>query len=110
MKVRDGGKELLAVIVGSPNVNPGYKLVGNVKYPGIADDYARAFAIWKELNADIFLGAHGNYYGMFEKYEKLKTNAAGAGNPFIDPQGYRAYIEDRERAFRAELAKQGAGK
>ena len=104
MKVRDQGKELLAVIVGSPNVNPGYQLVNNAKYPAIADDYAKSFQIWKSLEADIFLGAHGNYYGMLEKVEKLKKG--GAGNPFIDPDGYRSYIAEREQAYLATLAKQ----
>ena len=110
MKVRDQGKELLAVVVGSPNVNPGYQLVGNLKYPAIAEDYARSFRIWHELKADIFLGAHGAYYDMLAKYEKMKKG--GAGNPFIDPDGYRAYIADREKAYLETLAKQkmGAGK
>ena len=60
--------------------------------------------IWKELKADIFLGAHGNYYGMLEKYEKLKKG--GAGNPFVDPEGYRAYIAEREQAYLQTLAQQ----
>ncbi len=33
MQVRDGARTLNAVIVGSPNVNPGYILVGNKTYP-----------------------------------------------------------------------------
>src|ERR1019366_6858008 len=37
--VPDGGRTLNAVIVGSPNVNPGTILVGNKNYPRIADDY-----------------------------------------------------------------------
>jgi metallo-beta-lactamase class B len=31
---------------------------------------------------------------------------AGAANPFVDPEGYRSYVAEREQAFRAELAKQ----
>lgn len=103
-KVRDQGRELLAVIVGSPNVNPGYQLVNNSKYPSIAEDYARSFQIWKSLRADIFLGAHGNYYGMLEKYAKLEQS--GAGNPFIDSEGYKSYIAERETAYMNTLAKQ----
>lgn len=91
------------VIVGSPNVNSGYKLVHNSAYPQIAQDYERTFRVLKSLNCDIFLGAHGEYYGMEGKYQRLKTAAA---NPFIDPEGYRKYVEDREQAFRAELASQ----
>jgi len=54
----------------------------------------------------VFLGAHGDYYGMPAKFEKLK---AGGANPFIDPAGYKAYITNREAAYRKELAKQKAG-
>ena len=106
MQVKDGGKTLDVVIVGSPNVNPGYVLVGNKLYPQIAQDYEKTFQVLKSLPADVFLGAHGDYYGMPAKYEKLK---AGGPNPFIDPAGYKAYIANREAAFRKELAKQQAG-
>lgn len=106
MPVKDGGKTLLVVIVGSPNVNPGYVLVGNKKYPNIAQDYETTFRVLKSLPADVFLGAHGDYYGLDAKYPKLKP---GAPNPFIDPAGYKAYVADREAAFRKELAKQQAG-
>ena len=30
-------------IVGSPNVNPGYILVGKTKYPQIAEDHVKTF-------------------------------------------------------------------
>ena len=36
MKVKDGGKTYNVVIIGSPNVNPGYKLVQQAEYPQIA--------------------------------------------------------------------------
>jgi metallo-beta-lactamase class B len=84
-------------------VNAGYKLVGNALYPGIAQDYETTFRVLKALHCDIFLGAHGDYYGMPEKYPKLRV---GAVNPFIDPEGYKAYVADREQAFRDELKKQ----
>ena len=106
MKVQDGGKTLNVVFVGSPNANPGYILVGNKKYPGIAQDYEKTFQVLKSLPVDVFLGAHGDYYGMPAKYAKLKP---GSANPFIDPAGYKAYVANREAAFRKELAKQQAG-
>ena len=49
MKVREGGKAYNVAIVGSPNVNDGYKLVGNTLYPGIAEDYERTFRVLKSL-------------------------------------------------------------
>ncbi len=102
-KANDGGKVHHVVVIGSPNVNPGYRLVDNPDYPRIAEDFAKTFEVLKSLPCDIFLGAHGDYYGMLAKYERLK----GADqNPFIDPDGYRAYVELKEKAFRKTLAEQ----
>ena len=103
MKVREGGKTYDVVVVGSPNVNPGYKLVNNDLYPQIAQDYERMFRVLKSLPCDVFLGAHGNYYGMEAKYARVKD---GGPNPFIDPEGYKSYVAEREQTFRAELKKQ----
>jgi metallo-beta-lactamase class B len=103
----EAGRILHVVIVGSPNVNPGYKLVGNKPYPRIASDYAHGFQVLKSLPCDIFLGAHGSYYGLQAKYERWKR---GDRDAFIDPVGYKSYIDDRERAFEAEMKRQQAGK
>ena len=104
MKAVDGGKARNVVIIGSPNVNPGYQLVGNRDYPEIADDFAKTFRLLKSLPCDIFLGAHGNYYGMVEKFARLQKDPKT--NPFVDPEGYRAYVEDREKNFRETKQKQ----
>lgn len=104
--VYDAGKTYQVVFVGSVNVNSGYRLVNNAKYPQMAADYEKSFRVLSSLPCDVFLGAHGVYYGMEEKVNRMKV---GGANPFIDPQGYRAYVADREQAFRAELQKQQAG-
>jgi metallo-beta-lactamase class B len=106
MKLEEAGKIYDVVVVGSPNVNPGYKLVGNSSYPEIASDYERTFRVLKSLPVDIFLGAHGDYFDLKTKYARLKD---GAATPFIDPTGYKMYVTDRENAFRTELAKQKRG-
>jgi metallo-beta-lactamase class B len=107
-RVGEGEKAETVVVIGSPNVNPGYQLVDNKAYPEIADDFARTFQVLKSLPCDVFLGAHGAYYGMIEKYDRLKQ---GTGkNPFIDPEGYRAYVAQKEAAFRDTLARQQARK
>jgi metallo-beta-lactamase class B len=103
MKVAKDGRTLDVVIVGSPNVNPGYKLVNNTKYPQIVQDYETTFKVLESLPCDIFLGAHGSYYGMESKFARLKP---GGENPFIDPEGYKGYVAEREQAFHAELKKQ----
>lgn len=103
-KVDEGGKSLDVVVVGSPNINPGYRLVENAAYPEIADDFETTFAVLKGLPCDVFLGAHGAYYGMMEKYERFKK---GAGkNPFIDPEGYREYVVWKEKVYWETLAGQ----
>ncbi|HEX5176999.1 MAG TPA: subclass B3 metallo-beta-lactamase [Chthoniobacteraceae bacterium] len=103
MQVRENGKPLNAVIIGSPNVNPGYILVNNKTYPEIAADYEKCFRVLHSLPVDLFLGAHGSYYDLQKKHARLRTAAA---NPFIDPDGYHRYVTDREQAFRAEWEKQ----
>ena len=105
MKVEEAGKTYDVVIVGSPNVNPGYKLVGNSSYPQIESDYERTFRVLKSLPVDFFLGAHGSYFDLAAKYAQMKE---GTASPFIDPVGYKSYVTDREKAFRTELAKQKA--
>ncbi|HEX6805955.1 MAG TPA: subclass B3 metallo-beta-lactamase [Terriglobales bacterium] len=102
MKVDDGGKSYDVVIVGSPNVNPGYKLVNNAAYPEIARDYEKGFRVLRSLPCDVFLGAHGDYYDMPAKYARISKGA----NPFIDRQGYKQFVDEREQAFRDELHKQ----
>ena len=72
MKVTERGKTYDVVIIGSPNVNPGYKLVGNTAYPQIAGDYERMWRVLQSLPCDIFLGAHGSYFGLEEKYPRMK--------------------------------------
>jgi metallo-beta-lactamase class B len=105
MRVEEAGKIYDVVIVGSPNVNEGYKLVMNSSYPEIESDYERTFQVLRSLPVDIFLGAHGSYFDLETKYARLKE---GPVSPFIDPAGYKRYITERERAFRTELAKQKA--
>lgn len=105
MKAEENGKSYDVVIVGSPNVNEGYKLVNNAAYPQIASDYETTFRVLRSLHCDVFLGAHGNYYGMETKYPQI---AKDGPNPFIDAEGYKNYVDERDRAFRAELARQGA--
>lgn len=103
MNVAEAGKTYNVVIIGSPNVNPGYQLVNNLLYPGISSDYERGFQILQSLPCDIFLGAHGSYFDMETKYHHFKEVGTAA---FVDPEGYKDYVAEHEKAFKAELAKQ----
>ena len=111
MRATIEGRPRDVVIAGSWNVNPGYRLVDKpgkpASYPGIAADYEHSFVVWKSLPCDVFLGAHGAYFDMLAKLDRVK---AGAGEKvWIDPEGYRAAVTERRQAFEAELKKQKSG-
>jgi metallo-beta-lactamase class B len=105
MQVTDEGKTYNVVIVGGASMNGGNNLIHDPRYPTEADDFLRTFQILRGLPCDLFLGAHGVYFDLKAKYPKLQ---AGAANPFLDPNGYKAFINDREQVFRKELARQTA--
>jgi metallo-beta-lactamase class B len=105
MKVSDGGHIYNVVIVGSLNFLSSYKLVGDAAYPNMAQDFELTFRTLKALPCDVFLGAHGSYFGMLKKLDARK---AGGANPFIDPAGYQSYVAEKDQEFLAELAKQTA--
>jgi metallo-beta-lactamase class B len=108
MQVSEARRPLHVVIVGSWNVNPGWRLVDRpeqpASYPGIAADYRRTFATLKALQCDVFLGAHGAYFGMLAKLDRIKAGARE--NVWVDPQGYQAAVAEREQAFETELKRQ----
>jgi metallo-beta-lactamase class B len=102
MAVTENGRRYDVVIVGSPFANPDFRLVNNPKYPEIVDDYEKSFRFLKALHCDIFLGPHSGYYKLAQKYKRIGEK----DNPFIDPEGYHAFIEERERVFHEQLAEQ----
>lgn len=103
MRVEEGGKPYDVVFLCGVTV-PGYKLVNNPGYPNIVADYEQSFAVLRSLPCDVFLGAHGVYYGLQDKLARWRTDPKS--NPFIDPAGYRKYLDDSERDFRDLVAQQ----
>jgi metallo-beta-lactamase class B len=101
MTVEDGGKRYAVVFAGSTSVLPKVNLKNNPQYPAIAADYAHTFEVLKKLPCDIFLSSHGSFFDLQGKAERLRRGEAP--NPFIDPQGYRAWVERNEAAFRKAL-------
>ncbi len=115
MRVADGGVMRDAVIVGSWSVLSEMRLVAGLRgpggqrlpttYPGIAEDFALGFRVLEGLPCDIFLGAHGSYFGMVEKLARAR---AGAKEVWVDPAGYRAAVAKRKGVFERELRRQEA--
>jgi len=65
----------------------------------------KGFRVLKSLPCDFFLGAHGSYFDMETKYVRFK---AGLATAFVDPNGYKSFVTQKELAFRRELEKQRA--
>ena len=103
----EAGRTLDVVIVCSVGVNAGVALVNNAGYPEIVQDYRKSFAKLRTMKADVFLGAHGSFYGMAEKYALLEK---GGANPFIDSNALGAYVDRMEQAFNTNLSNQQQGK
>jgi len=102
--VEEKGRRYAVVIVGGTAINPGVVLLNNPRYPKIAEDYARTFATLKALKPDIFLGAHAAYY---DGEAKAKRRGEGK-NPFVDPEGYSAFVERSQKTFEEQLARERA--
>jgi metallo-beta-lactamase class B len=99
------GKDV--VFVCSATILPGVTLTKNERYPGIAEDYAHTFQVLKSLPCDIFLASHASFYDGLGKAERLRKSAEK--NPFIDPEGYKAYVEQAEKRYRDLLEKEKPG-
>ena len=107
MQVEESGRLLEVVFVGSTSI-PGYRLIHNTNYPNIAEDYTRMFAVMKQLPGDIFFGAHGIFYSMQAKRKRL--DAGEKPNPYIDPEGYKSFINATEQTYREQLKKEQEAK
>jgi metallo-beta-lactamase class B len=105
MNARDKGRSYAALFVCGPTV-PGYRLTGNRFYPGIVRDYERSFATWRRLPCQLFLGAHGSYFGLERKRGLM---CEGRPNPFVDPAGCGAFLAQAEEAFRDQVRQERAG-
>jgi metallo-beta-lactamase class B len=106
LEAEENGETYDVLIVCSFGVNPGYVLVDNPDYPQIADDYRTTFRKARELPVDVFLGSHGFWYGLADKYERAQSRGANDPNPFVDRAGYLEHVAMQERNFLNMLAEQ----
>ncbi|HEV2289170.1 MAG TPA: subclass B3 metallo-beta-lactamase [Candidatus Acidoferrales bacterium] len=100
----ENDKPLHVVFVCSTSVLDGYHLVKNAAYPHIATDYEKTFRILRSLPCDVFLGSHGSFFALTAKRAAMLRGVKP--NPFIDPAGYRSYLDRSEAAFREDLRRQ----
>ena len=104
--IEDGGTTYEVVFIGGTSVNFGVPLRDNARHPGIAEDYQRTFEMLAGLECDVFLAQHPF---MHQLDEKRAAQLAGAErNPFIDPEGYKAFVRSEREKFEARLAREDA--
>jgi len=91
--VRDGDRAL--------NVVSACSLVAlqGTRYPEQGADFERSFRVLRSLPADIWVTSHARLWGRYRKFVASAT-AKSPVDPFIDPEGYRAYINTYEAEFR----------
>jgi metallo-beta-lactamase class B len=97
--IPDGGATRQVVMIGGTTA-PGYRLVGNTAYPGIAADFVATFARLRSLRADIVFEGHGFAFD-------LEARRRGR-RPFVDAGALEESVARAEAAFRKQLAEQKA--
>jgi metallo-beta-lactamase class B len=105
MDLKEDGKTYRALVECSLN-GQFLQYVGNKDYPGIIQDMRATYKKARTLPVEVFLSSHSSFYRLAEKYPKLATRRPGDPNPFIDPQGYQAHVDEFEKSFEAALARQ----
>jgi hypothetical protein len=69
-------------------------------YPEQAADRERSLRLLRSLPADVWVTAHGRWWGRYPKFVASQT-AKRPADAFIDPEGYRAFIDAAEAELRS---------
>jgi metallo-beta-lactamase class B len=94
--VRDGDRQLNVVSV------CGLAVVQGMRYPEQRADLERSFRVLRSLPADIWVTSRARPWGRYRKF-LASQKAKNPVDPFIDPEGYRAFIDAAEGEFRAGI-------
>ena len=90
------------VVIACAGLQENAQLVSNKNYPEIAEDFARSITTWKSLPVDVFLGAHSWFFDLAGKHKRLGS----ATNPYVDPAGYKAWVDNMEKNYNRTLSEQ----
>jgi metallo-beta-lactamase class B len=92
--VRDGDRVLNVVSVCDTGI------LATSRYPEQAADRERSLRVLRSLPADIWVTNHARPWGRYRKFVASAT-AKNPVDPFIDPEGYRAFIDAAEAELRS---------
>ena len=107
LTVRENGRDYRVIIANMGSINPGARMTGLPTYPDIGRDYALTFERQKALSVDVFLASHASQFRMHDKYT---PGAPYDPARFVDPEGFRRSVEQLERTYREQLARERAPK
>jgi len=97
-KASQSGSTYNVVLAGS--LSSDARRLSDPPIPTLVEDYRYTFRFLKSLPCDIYLGSHGKFFDLSEKYSGLQK---GGANPYIDPKGYQAHIKLMEQSFYYKL-------
>jgi metallo-beta-lactamase class B len=97
-KATQSGSAYTVVLMGSLSSNA--RTLASPPTPTLVEDYRYTFRFLKTLPCDVFLGAHGKFFDLRQKYEQLQK---GGTNPYVDPNGYYGHIKLMEQSFYYKL-------
>ena len=93
-KVRDGDRDLDVMSACS------LKVMLGARYPEQRADLERSFRVLRSLPVDIWVTSHARFWGRYRKFVASQT-AKNPADSFVDPEGYRAYIDTAEAEYRS---------
>ncbi|MFN7923226.1 MAG: subclass B3 metallo-beta-lactamase [Bryobacteraceae bacterium] len=97
-KSSQSGNAYTMVLIGSLSSNA--RTLAAPPSPTLIEDYRYSFRLLKSLPCDVFLGPHGKFFNLREKYDRVHD---GQPNPYVDPNGYYAHIKLMEQSFYYKL-------
>jgi metallo-beta-lactamase class B len=104
MQVTEGGMPHAALFICQLTLPD--KLLGNPLYPDAAKDYAHSFQMLEALPCEVFLAEHGSAFDLQGKYARLQAHSQT--DPFMDPAGCKAYLDQSRQDFEAQLKSERA--
>ncbi|MBI3047086.1 MAG: subclass B3 metallo-beta-lactamase [Acidobacteria bacterium] len=100
--VQEGGRSY-NVVIACGGLQEDARLVNNKNYPEIADHFLQSIKKYRTMKPDVFLASHSWFFDLAGKYKRLGTSAT---NPYIDPAGFRAWVDNMEKNWNTLMAEQ----
>ena len=104
MNAVEDGQNYNVILMGGVRV-AARPVFGHPKYPNMASDFSSTFEKLKKMPVDVYLGAHGYWYGLGEKRKRM--NAGEGYKAFIDPEGFHRAMDGWQQQFIDQVILEG---